>query len=122
MEGKRPNRLGRVSVAFAAVDCLVLLFESAFSLAMRGRFLELYADFEVALPLGTRIILGTHPAVWLACTLFLLLGLIAKEFIPNKGLTLAINFVFLGLEGLYLALFGLGVLLPLIKLGAEAGG
>jgi len=122
MKRERPDSLWKVSAAFAAVDCLILLVESGFSLVMRRRFVELYADFSVSLPLPTRIILGTPSLLWLACTLLLLLGLIAKEFVPNKRLTLAINLAFFGVELLYAFIFGFVVLLPLIKLGAAAGG
>ncbi len=101
----RNGTRGTVSVLLAVLNGLGVLASAFGMLYQRPRFVEVYADLGVALPVVTRMLIAIPSSVVLFVALLLLALLIAKEFISNKTVPLVINVVWL-LVGIAFAVLG----------------
>ena len=116
MEKKKLSVAGIISIVLAVLNGSGLLVSLGSSLHIRHKFLVIYQDLEVDLPVLTQGILSTHWGIWLLAGLVLLAVLVVKEFIPKKGITILINGLFFLLGIVYWAMFSTAMMIPLMEM------
>ena len=113
MSEKRIGPSGVISIVLAVLNCLGLVVFTAGMLFQRPKFVEIYVDLGVALPVGTRMIIAIPGAVVLLIAGLFLALLIAKEFITKKTVPLVLNFVWIIIAVAASVLVALALMAPL---------
>jgi len=112
--GENKNGICRVvSIVLAVFNGLGILAFAFGMLYQRPKFLAIYADLEIALPVLTRLVIATPGGVVLFVSLVLLALLVAKEFIRRSIVPLVINLVWLVLGLATIMLVAMALMLPL---------
>ena len=113
--GSAERKLGWVSIAFAVVNGLALIFTTVGMLQVREKFAAIYGDLGVQLPTLTQFVLSVPPT-GVACAALLLLALLAaKEFLRPRVVPLAINLAWLVAGAVVVGLFTLALFRPLVS-------
>lgn len=121
MEKKGLGVGGIISIVFAVLNGIGIVASTGCGLFVRGKFLQMYAELGAELPVMTRLFLNFHWGIWIVISAFLLLVLVAKEFIPKKWIPLLLNGLFLFFGLLWWAVFSSALLLPLKILTEQLG-
>lgn len=105
-----------ISTVFLILALLSIVGLTWIILTNRSKFSQLYSACGMSLPKLTMIFLSIPAWVYLIISIFAIIFLIAKEWLPNKLITLLINIVTLFIVGFYTSLYIRVLFLPLFKL------
>jgi len=114
MSEKKIGPCGVISIVLAVLNCLGLVVFTIGMLFQRPKFVEIYADMGVAIPVGTRMIITIPGAVVLLIAVLFLALLIAKEFIAKKTVPLLLNIVWIIIAVVASVLVSLALMAPLV--------
>jgi hypothetical protein len=98
------------------VNCILLAATAVITSWLRVRFIEFFAEMGVILPLATRLVLCTPPAVYVACFAVAICLVIAKEFVLSARASWSINLLLPAAVTLFLMVYVMSLYLPLSDL------
>jgi hypothetical protein len=113
MSEEKIGPCGVISIVLAVLNCLGLVVFTVGMLFQRPTMVAIYSDLDVALPVGTRMIIAIPGAVVLLVAGLFLALLIAKEFIPKKTIPLLLNISWIIIAVVASFLVSLALMAPL---------
>jgi succinate dehydrogenase hydrophobic anchor subunit len=108
---KKIRVLAIASAVFLCIDVIALIGLTVFVVSTRNKFLEIFKDFKITLPIMTRIALWSHYIF-----IIVALVLIAKEWSKRKLTTLITNIVVFFILSFCIYLYVLGLFLPIYQI------
>ena len=114
MNEKKIGPCGVISIVLAVLNCIGLIVFTVGMLFQIPKFVAIYDDLGVALPVGTRMVISIPGASVLLVAALLLALLIVKEFISKKTIPLVLNLIWIAVAIAFSALVALAMMAPLI--------
>ena len=111
------NELRTASTVVLAIDVVGILVLALAGLCVQPRFVEMFAEMEIELPLITKFLLSIPPAVYVVLCSSLILALVLKEVLIQANATkLTVNIIVGVGELAYLCVYVIALILPSTKL------